>query len=99
MTTRTALLACGRWISEKDPGYPFLGWRTAVGLLGFLAIEAAVFARYTNIVVLACAVLAVLILRCRRPGELPPRAAGWWVGSAVLFCGVKPVRAGHVWPG
>src|SRR5215469_6758374 len=34
--------------------------RTWTGLLGFLAIEAAVFARYTNIVVLGCAVLAVL---------------------------------------
>ncbi|MGN6681705.1 MAG: hypothetical protein ACTHKL_28390, partial [Streptosporangiaceae bacterium] len=60
--------------------------RTAVGLLGFAAIEAAVFTRYSNIVVLACAVLAVLILRWRRPGQLPDRAVTWWIGSAVLFC-------------
>jgi len=60
--------------------------RTAVGFLGIAAIEAAVFTRYTNIVVLACAVLAVLILRWRRPGQLPDRAVTWWIGSAVLFC-------------
>jgi len=40
--------------------------RTVAGLLGFLAIEAAVFARYTNIVVLGCAVLAVLVVLWRR---------------------------------
>jgi hypothetical protein len=34
--------------------------------------------------VLACAVLAVLILRWRRP-RLPPGAMPWWIGSAVLF--------------
>ncbi len=59
--------------------------RTAAGLLGFIAIEAAVFARYTNVVVLACAVAAVLILRWRRPRLLPPGAALWWTGSALLF--------------
>ncbi len=121
----------GRWISEKDPGYPFLAapfqllgvirlaplfygalgclglffgarrWlgrlggalateasarrRIWTGLLGFVAIEAAVFSRYTNVVVLGCAVLAVLALRLRRPEILPRRALGWWLGSAVLF--------------
>jgi len=59
--------------------------RTWTGLLGFLAIEAAAFTRYTDIVVLGCAVLAVLALRWRRPASLPPGAVGWWLGSAVLF--------------
>ncbi len=59
--------------------------RTVIGLLGFLAIEAAVFARYTNVVVLACAVAAVLVLRWRRPRLLPSGAAPWWTGSVVLF--------------
>ena len=59
--------------------------RTWTGLLGFLAIEAAVFTRYTNIVVLGCAVLAVLAVRWRRPASLPPGALRWWLGSAVLF--------------
>src|SRR5215467_8641343 len=129
------MLPNGRWISEKDPGYPFLAapfqllgiirlaplfygalaclgrfggaaavalfctsgaamlfaWRdymptfteaaliaagtgtllwallateaparrrSLIGLIGFLAIEAATFSRYTNVVVLGCAVLA-----------------------------------------
>jgi hypothetical protein len=47
--------------------------RTWAGLLGFLAIEAAVFARYTNIVVLGCAVLAVLAVRWRRHAALVAR--------------------------
>jgi len=59
--------------------------RTVAGLLGFLAIEAAVFSRYTNVVVLGCAVLTVLVVLWRRPGLLPPRAAWWWIGSAVVF--------------
>ena len=59
--------------------------RMVAGLLGFVAIEAAVFTRYTNVVVLACAVLAVLILRWRRPRLLPSGAVPWWIGSAVLF--------------
>jgi hypothetical protein len=61
------------------------GRRTWTGLLGFLAIEAAVFTRYTNIVMLGCAVLAVLAVRWRRPASLPPGALRWWLGSAVLF--------------
>ena len=59
--------------------------RIWTGLLGFVAIEAAVFSRYTNVVVLGCAVLAVLALRLRRPEILPRRALWWWLGSAVLF--------------
>jgi hypothetical protein len=59
--------------------------RTWAGLLGFLAIEAAVFARYTDIVVLGCAVLAVLAVRWRRPASVPRGALGWWLGSVVLF--------------
>jgi len=59
--------------------------RTWIGLLGFLAIEAAVFARYTNIVVLGCAVLTVLAVRWRRPASVPRGALAWWLGSAALF--------------
>jgi len=59
--------------------------RTWAGLLGFLAIEAAVFARYTNIVVLGCAVLAVPAVRWRRPASVPRGALRWWLGSVVLF--------------
>src|SRR5215467_1458065 len=59
--------------------------RSWVGLLGFLAIEAATFSRYTNVVVLGCAVLAVLAVRWRQPRSLPPGALRWWLGSAVVF--------------
>jgi hypothetical protein len=55
--------------------------RTWIGLLGFLAIELAVFVRYTNLVVLGCALLTVLVAwRLRR---VPTAALAWWAGSAV----------------
>jgi len=59
--------------------------RTLVGLLGILAIEAAVFARYTNVIVLGCAVVAIIALRRLRPGSLPPAAPRYWLGSAALL--------------
>jgi hypothetical protein len=59
--------------------------RTWLGLLGFVSIEAAVFVRYTNIVVLGCAVVAVLALRWLRAASVPPGALGWWLGSVALF--------------
>jgi hypothetical protein len=59
--------------------------RLAIGLLGFLAIEAAVFARYTDVVVLGCAVVTVLAVSWRRPAGLPRGALPWWLGSVVLF--------------
>jgi hypothetical protein len=55
--------------------------RTWTGLLGFLAIELAVFSRYTNLVILGCAVLTVLV--AWRRGRVPVRALAWWLGSAV----------------
>jgi len=64
--------------------------RTWIGLLGFPALEAATFSRYTNVVVLGCAVLAVLAVRWRRPRAPPPRALGWWLGSAILFAAGWP---------
>ncbi len=59
--------------------------RTAAGLLGFLAIEAAAFARYTDIVVLGVAVLAVIAARRWEAVRLPAMALWWWLGSAVAF--------------
>ena len=57
--------------------------RVVVGLLGFVAIEAAVLVRYSNVVILAVAVLAVLLVL--RRARLPLRAAGWWLGSVALL--------------
>jgi hypothetical protein len=80
--------------------------RTWVGLLGFLAIEAAVFVRYTDIVVLGCAAVTVLAVRWRRAASVPPGALRWWLGSVALFAaGVAvfddliyggPLRSGYL---
>jgi hypothetical protein len=58
--------------------------RTWLGFIGFMAIEAAVFARYTNIVVLGCAVAAVIAVSRLRPGILPPKALAYWLTSAAI---------------
>ncbi|HEY6278935.1 MAG TPA: hypothetical protein VIX86_21705 [Streptosporangiaceae bacterium] len=57
--------------------------RTWAGLAGFVALETAVFVRYTDIVVLGCAVLAVAA--ARRAARLPTAALAWWLGSAAAF--------------
>jgi energy-coupling factor transporter transmembrane protein EcfT len=57
--------------------------RTVIGLLGFVALEAAVLVRYTNVVILAVAVLAALVVF--RRAALPLRAVGWWLGSVVAL--------------
>jgi hypothetical protein len=84
--TDAALIAAGTgtllWalLAEDRPAR----YRRWVGLLGFLAIEAAVFARYTNIVVLGLAVAAMLAVSRLRPGTLPLRALGYWLTSAAI---------------
>jgi hypothetical protein len=57
--------------------------RAWAGLAGFAALEAAVFVRYTDIVVLGCAVVAVTV--AWRLGKLPLTVLGWWLGSVVVF--------------
>ena len=59
--------------------------RTWVGLAGFVALEAATFSRYTNIVVLGCAVIAVLVAWRLRAARLPGRVVAWWLASACVF--------------
>ena len=59
--------------------------RTWVGLAGFVALEAATFSRYTNIVVLGCAVIAVLVAWRLRAGRLPGSAVAWWLASVGVF--------------
>ena len=59
--------------------------RTWVGLAGFVALEAATFSRYTNIVVLGCAVIAVLVAWRLRAGRLPGSAVVWWLGPVGVF--------------
>jgi len=59
--------------------------RTWVGLAGFVALEAATFSRYTNIVVLGCAVTAVLVAWRLQAGRLPGSAVAWWLASVCVF--------------
>ena len=60
--------------------------RTWAGLAGFAAIELATFVRYTNIVVLGCAVLAVLAAWRLRAARLPLPTLFWWLASVAIFC-------------
>jgi hypothetical protein len=79
--------------------------RTWAGLAGFVALEAATFSRYTNIVVLGCAVIAVLAAWRGRARRLPGSAVAWWLASAcVAGAGVAifntliyggPLRSGY----
>ena len=59
--------------------------RTWAGLAGFLAIEIATFVRYTNIVILGCAVVAVIAAWRLRAATLPLRTLCWWLASAAVF--------------
>jgi hypothetical protein len=59
--------------------------RTWAGLAGFLAIEIATFVRYTNMVILACAVVAVIVAWRLRAVRLPLRTLCWWLASVAVF--------------
>jgi hypothetical protein len=59
--------------------------RTWAGLAGFLAIELATFVRYTNIVILGCAVVAAIAARRTRTARLPLRTLCWWLASVAVF--------------
>jgi hypothetical protein len=57
--------------------------RTWAGLAGFAALETAVFVRYTDIVVLGCAVVAAVAAAKLR--AVPAAALRWWLGSVAVF--------------
>jgi len=59
--------------------------RTWIGLAGFAAIEIATFVRYTNIVILGCAVVAVIVAWRLQAARLPLRTLSWWLTSVVVF--------------
>src|SRR4029077_11470104 len=59
--------------------------RTWVGLAGFVAIEIATFVRYTNIVFLGCAVVAVIVAWRLRAARLSLRMLCWLLASGGLF--------------
>src|SRR6266550_1625160 len=59
--------------------------RTWTGLGGFVAIELATFVRYTDIVILGCAVVAVIAAWRLRAARLPLRTLCWWLTSVAVF--------------
>jgi hypothetical protein len=59
------------------------GW---VGLAGFLALELATFVRYTNIVILGCAIVAVTAAWRVAAVQLRLRTLCAWLASVAAFC-------------
>ena len=59
--------------------------RMWAGLAGFVAIEIATFVRYTNIVILGCAVVAVVVAWRLRAASLPFYMLCWWLASVAIF--------------
>jgi hypothetical protein len=60
--------------------------RTWVGLAGFVALGAATFVRYTDAVMLGCAIIAVLVGWRLPAARLRRSAVAWWLASALVFC-------------
>src|SRR6516165_10052768 len=60
--------------------------RTWVGLAGFVALGAATSARYTDIVILGVAVVAVLVGWRLPAARLRGSAVVWWLASVFVFC-------------
>jgi hypothetical protein len=65
--------------------------RTLAGLAGFAAIEIATFVRYTDIVILGCAVVAVIVSWRLRAARLSLRTLGWWLASVAVFGAVVAI--------
>lgn len=59
--------------------------RTWGGLAGFAAIEIATFVRYTDIVILGCTVVAVMVAWRLWAAGLPLRTLCWWLSSVAVF--------------
>jgi hypothetical protein len=57
--------------------------RTVVGLLGFLSLELATFMRYTDVIMLIVAAIAVVV--CFKAAKLRRAMLAWWLGSVVVF--------------
>jgi hypothetical protein len=87
--TDASLIAAGSgallWAMLATESSPWR--RTWAGLAGFAAIEIATFVRYTNIVILGCAVVAVITAWWLRGVRLPLRTLCWWLASVVVFGG------------
>ncbi len=83
--TDAAFLAAGAGAILWALLSPEVTWRrrTSIGLLGFVAMEWAVFMRYTDLVVLGVAIVAVFC--AWRPARLKGSTLWWWLGSVGVF--------------
>jgi hypothetical protein len=59
--------------------------RTLTGLAAFLALEAATFVRYTNVVILICAIVTVVVVWRLQAAAVPRGALRWWLASVLAF--------------
>jgi hypothetical protein len=59
--------------------------RTWAGIAAFAAIEIATFVRYTDIVILGCAVVTVIVAWRLRAVQLPLRTLCWWLCTVAVF--------------
>jgi hypothetical protein len=59
--------------------------RSWAGLAGFAALELATFVRYTNIVILCCAAVAVTAAWALRRADLPLATLCSWLAAVVVF--------------
>ncbi len=59
--------------------------RTWAGIAGFAAIEIATFARYTDIVILGCAVVTVIVAWRLRAARLTVATLCWWLATVAVF--------------
>jgi hypothetical protein len=73
--------------------------RTWAGLAGFVALELATFVRYTDIVLLGCAVVAVVVASRSRVARVPLRTLCWWLASVVVFGAAVAIFDGLVYGG
>jgi Fe2+ transport system protein B len=53
-------------------------------VVAFVRLGVATFTRYTDIVVLGCAVIAVIV--ASRLRQVPRRVLAWWLGTVVVCC-------------
>jgi hypothetical protein len=85
--TDASLIAAGSgsllWALLATDGSPRR--RTWAGIAGFAAIEIAAFVRYTDIVILGCAVATVIVAWRLRAARLPLRTLCWWLASVAVF--------------
>jgi hypothetical protein len=59
--------------------------RTWAGIAGFVALEVAAFVRYTDILILACALVTVIVAWRQRAVKLPAGTLCWWLATVAVF--------------